>query len=477
MRICKKNLQISFFFCNFAYGNSENNANNVNNVNYDDNDFNLYPMKKHLLLLTLASWLLVPAYAGVGKYVGGDISALPLYEAANTKYKDVSGTKIADLIPWLHQTCGWNTFRVRIFVNPKKMANDGKTADPQVCQDLAYVKKLGKRIKDEGCYFMLDFHYSDTWVDATHIQAPAAWDTCTAAQKADSVAAYTAMVLDALNAYGATPDMVQVGNEIMYGMCGIAVHPYNNTADDWTGFTNLLKAGCNVVRQKCPNAEIILHTDRPGNISYNNFWYGRMATYGVDYDVIGLSYYPFWHGTLTTDQGTTIGKSVANANLQEALASLATTFPAKKVQIVESAYYFQWWPTSGINYNTQTLWACSVAGQYQFVADLIDFLADYPQVEGYNYWMPEEAGNGDSKTVISSWISRGLWASTSGNHTINKKSSTQYAHLKMKDFLAPDTTTAVNEYIAPVRATKALVNGKMVIEKGGERYDVMGRKL
>ena len=156
------------------------------------------------------------------RYVGGDISALPLYEQHNSPYKDVRGNNISNLITFLTNDCGWNTFRVRIFVNPTKKDHDG-TTNPSVCQDLAYVKALGKRIKDAGAFFMLDFHYSDTWVDATHIQAPAAWQGASDAAMADSVAEYTRRVLDTLNAAGATPDFVQVGNEIMYGLCGIKV--------------------------------------------------------------------------------------------------------------------------------------------------------------------------------------------------------------------------------------------------------------
>ena len=161
------------------------------------------------------------------RYVGGDISALPLYEKYNSPYKDVYGNNISDLITFLTNDCGWNTFRVRIFVNPSKKDHDG-SSNPSVCQDLAYV----------------NFHYSDTWVDATHIQAPAAWQGASDASMTDSVAEYTRRVLDTLNAAGATPDLVQVGNEIMYGLCGIQVHPYDKAGDNWTGYLGLLNAGC-----------------------------------------------------------------------------------------------------------------------------------------------------------------------------------------------------------------------------------------
>ena len=116
-------------------------------------------MKKGLIMLALAC-VCVCAQART-RYVGGDISALPMYEKYNSAYKDPKGNAINDLLTWFVESCGWNTFRVRIFVHPNKKDHDG-TTNPTVCQDLEYVKNLGKRIKDAGAYFILDFHYSDT---------------------------------------------------------------------------------------------------------------------------------------------------------------------------------------------------------------------------------------------------------------------------------------------------------------------------
>ena len=371
---------------------------------------------------TLFFTVLVCLYAQAQtRYVGGDISALPLYEQHNSPYKDVKGSNINDLITWLVQDCGWNTFRVRIFVTPTKKDHDG-SSNPTVCQDLAYVTALGKRIKASGAYFMLDFHYSDTWVDATHIQAPSIWKGASDADMADSISQYTHHVLQTLKANDATPDLVQVGNEIMYGLCGIQVHPYDKSGDNWNGYLGLLHAGCNAVREECPNAQIIIHTDRPTNTGYNSYYYNKLKNANVDFDIIGLSYYPFWHGYINAEQ---VASKTDKNNLVNAIKNLKTLFPTKRVHIVECAYNFQWWPSSGVNYDTQDVWPCSVAGQYQFVKDLVDNLKPLDNVDGISYWFPEEAGNGDYGTVILSWQNRGFWnetKSTSG-HAINKTGS------------------------------------------------------
>ena len=119
--------------------------------------------------------------------VGGDVSLLPRYEQYNTPYYDQDGGKIDDVLLYLRDECGMNAMRVRLFVKP-----DASNAKDGVVQDLNYVKALGKRIKDAGLQFMLDFHYSDTWADPVSQKLPADWSDCkTAEQKAERVYAYT----------------------------------------------------------------------------------------------------------------------------------------------------------------------------------------------------------------------------------------------------------------------------------------------
>ena len=445
-------------------------------------------MKKIITFLFCAlACLAMQAQDAHQRYVGGDISALPLYEQHNSPYKDVKGNNISNLITFLTNDCGWNTFRVRIFVNPTKKDHGG-SSNPSVCQDLAYVKTLGKRIKDAGAFFMLDFHYSDTWVDATHIQAPAAWQGASDASMTDSVAEYTRRVLDTLNAAGATPDLVQVGNEIMYGLCGIQVHPYDKAGDNWTGYLGLLNAGCNAVRETCPNAQIIIHTDRPTNTGYNSYYYNKLVNSSVDFDIIGLSYYPFWHGYLTAAQ---VASKTDKNNLVNAINNLKTLFPSKRVHIVECAYNFQWWPSSGVNYDTQDVWPCSVAGQYAFVKDLVDALKPLTNVDGINYWFPEEAGNGDKGSVIPSWQNRGFWKeekSTSG-HTINKTAAVSDTKTAA-DVCAPyylgtfveHQEQGLNQTPFPLQdgqgeAHKLLRNGQFIIRVGNREYNASGMSL
>lgn len=369
-------------------------------------------MRKTTFFLTLLLTLLPFTLTAQRHYAGGDISLLPSYEQSGTHYLDAQGQVIPDLIPWLMQQCGWNSFRVRLFVDPQGKNNTGGK-DPSVCQTLEYVTALGQRIKSVGGQFMLDFHYSDTWVDALHIQSPAAWKGLSASEKAEKIYSYTRQSLQTLCDAGAQPDLVQVGNEIMYGLCDIAVHPYQQSGDQWDAYLALLRGACQAVREVCPQAGIIVHTDRATNQPYNKFYYQKLVDGGVDFDIIGLSFYPFWHGYLSANAAQN------NKGLSAALDQLAVDFPDKRVQIVETAYNFQYWPSEGVTYDTRSTWACSEAGQHQFVRDLVAELQQHPNVDGIFYWCPEEAGNGDQANwstyegvVISSWLNRGLWDST-----------------------------------------------------------------
>ena len=384
--------------------------------------------------------LSLTASAQNGEFVGGDISILPLYETHNTGYRDTKGNKIDDLISWFVSECGWNSFRVRLFVDPKEKNQKGET-DHCVCQNIDFVKKLGKRIKDAGAYFVLDIHYSDTWADPSSQILPASWSDCTtAAKKADKVYSYTKEVLQTLKDAGAKPDFVQVGNETTYGMIGIKVFPSDHASNDWTGLTKVFSYGCKAVREVCPDAKIIIHTERSGVPGQTVYYYNKLKDANVDYDIIGLSYYPFYHDGLST--------------LSSTLSNLSAQFPDKKVQIMETSYPFQYYPGDK-KYDLQSKWKASADGQYQFTKDLIDLLKTHKNVNALYWWQPEEAGNGDDSnwetgpgaTVMGTWLTRGMWwcdQKSDGHWPV--VSSQGFVGKLLSSFL---NTTGINDITAP----------------------------
>ena len=198
-------------------------------------------------------------------YVGGDISLLPTYEENGANYMDKDGQKITDLLSFLKEQ-GMNAMRVRLFVDPSRAPSAHKGQG--VRQDLDYVKKLGKKIKDAGLKFMLDFHYSDTWADPSKQATPYQFTIVNKPAK-EYIYDYTKDCLEKLKAAGATPDFIQTGNEISWGMmydsgCKLEAKSdwsgYKDT--NWDNFSTALKNAGKACREVCPEAKIIIHTEQ-----------------------------------------------------------------------------------------------------------------------------------------------------------------------------------------------------------------------
>lgn len=341
------------------------------------------------------------------KFRGGDVSLLTRYEENGANYMDVNGTKITNMLSFFKQQ-GWNALRVRLFVDPSLASSSDKGQG--VCQDLSYVVALGQRIKRAGFQFLLDFHYSDSWADPAKQFTPSAWSSLTANELYTKIYDYTKETLQQLVAADATPDFIQTGNEISYGMlwgsssatANSLKKCYTSSTDNWTYFTTLLKQAGKACREVCPKAKIIIHTERAGQSSVLNAFYDRMKSYEVDYDIIGLSYYPYYHGTLTT--------------LKNNLQSLSSSFSDKKIMIVETGYYHAWQP-SDVSYDLSSTYPITAEGQKQFTDALIETLNSVNNVNGLFWWWPEanEYGlNWSTKRVTDNWYNAGLWDNQTG---------------------------------------------------------------
>ncbi len=339
------------------------------------------------------------------KYVGGDISLLTDYEDAGSIYKDYDGNEVEPLEFFKAQ--GHNAMRLRLFVDPD--AYTGSDKDDNAKQDIEYVTALGKRIKDAGFYLMVDFHYSDTWADPVKQWTPAAWADLTDAELYEQIYSYTKESLQTLVAGGATPDLIQIGNEISYGMLWGAYGTsssslkkcYINSTENWERFTTLLNKAAAACREVTPDAKIILHTERTKSDKQNimtNF-YTQMANYNVDYDVIGLSYYPYYHGQIS-DLETAIGK--------------LDTYD-KEIMIVEAGYPFQTWTNDNDEFaSSDFTYAYDGDGQNSFTADLITMLNEHTNVTGLFWWWMDMNAYPWETTGIEGWYRSAVFWSDSG---------------------------------------------------------------
>ena len=246
------------------------------------------------------------------KILGADISFLPELESRGVKFSDNGVQKDAIRILKDH---GFNYIRLRIFNDPA--APKGYSPGKGFC-DLEHTKAMAKRIKAAGMKFLLDFHYSDTWADPGKQFKPSAWEgeDFTALKK--SIYDFTAKVMTELKDQGTTPDMVQVGNEINHGM--IWPEGAINNLDTLAQF---LYSGITAVKEVSPRTTIMLHIALGGQNSESRFWLDAMEERKVPFDVIGLSYYPKWHGTLT--------------DLKNNMDDLAKRYP-QQVMVAEYTY-------------------------------------------------------------------------------------------------------------------------------------------
>ena len=147
--------------------------------------------------------------------------------------------------------------------------------------------------QNAGLKFLLDFHYSDTWADPGKQFKPAAWKSLDFTHLTKALHDYTKDVMVALKQQNTLPDMVQAGNEINHGI--VWPDARINNPDN---LSMLLRAGINAVKEVAPSTIIMLHIALGGQHDESVFFINSMLERGVQFDVIGLSYYPKWHGSL-----------------------------------------------------------------------------------------------------------------------------------------------------------------------------------
>ena len=245
----------------------------------------------------LVAALLAGRLAAAGDFIAGaDFSDLAFFESRGIVYQD--GGQVRDGLAIL-KNHGLTCVRLRLFTSSAAQAQ----ADPyNYGNNLDYTVPLALRVKNAGLQLMLDFHYSDTWADPGHQTKPAAWTSLTFPQLTQQMRQYNSNCIAALKAAGAMPDYVQVGNEIIGGLLWPdgQVGGTNDTPAQWSKLAQLLTnaiAGVNDAAGPQP-PKILIHIDRGGDWGGTQWFFDHLLQQQVPFDIIGESYYPFWHGSL-----------------------------------------------------------------------------------------------------------------------------------------------------------------------------------
>jgi arabinogalactan endo-1,4-beta-galactosidase len=266
------------------------------------------------LVLSLLLWSAIVSDLHASDYaVGADVSFLKAAEDGGKIFKDNGQAKPGLEIFKEH---GYQWVRLRLFHTPTDLPNN-----------LEYTLRMAKAANKLGFHILLDFHYSDTWADPAKQFTPKAWTGLSHAELTKAVADYTRDTIAAFQAAGVLPDMVQIGNEIIHGM----LWPDGKLPENWDNFADLVQAGISGVEAGAgngPHPRIMIHIDRGGDKATTKYFFDKLNSYHVQYDVIGQSYYPWWHGSLN--------------DLRENMIFMAEEYK-KDIIVVEIAY--NWRPT------------------------------------------------------------------------------------------------------------------------------------
>ena len=235
--------------------------------------------------------------SGLGKvsrmkfYKGMDLSTIKEVESLGGRFYDQGVEKdVFDIL----KSYGTNAVRLRLWNDP--YGEDG-TPYGAGTNDLAATIELAKRAKEHGMEILLDVHYSDFWADPGKQRVPKAWRGMNEEQLTESVYNFTKETLLAMRRADAFPDLIQIGNELSHGM----LWPLGQLPEygNYDGLARFVRAGIRGVREVDADMPIMLHLDNGGNNALYREWFDRYLERGEDdFQLIGLSYYPFWHGTL-----------------------------------------------------------------------------------------------------------------------------------------------------------------------------------
>lgn len=304
-----------------------------------------------------------------------DMSFLPLIESEGTIF--YNSQLIAEDALLTLKKSGCNTIRIRLWHTPTENQSS-----------LNEVKEISQRIKNLGMKVWLTVHYSDTWADPDHQIKPEAWINLTFNQLKIQFKNYTSQIVSEIQ-----PDIFQIGNEINNGF----IYPEGNLSSNEYQFISLLAAASSVIRSERPTTKIMIHF---AGIEGASWFFSKTAT--VDYDYIGLSYYPMWHGS--------------DINLlQQTMTTLGQTYN-KKVLIAETSYPFTlgWndWTNNiiGLTNQLHPNYPATPEGQRDFLQKIKTTVQNTPSGLGFCYWGTEWiAFRGSQATNGSSYENQALW--------------------------------------------------------------------
>lgn len=348
---------------------------------------------------------------------GMDISSLDEVEKCGGRFYDNGVEKDAVAIL---KAYGTDYVRLRLWNDP--YAEDGSPYGAGN-NGFAETLQLAKRVKAAGLGFLLDFHYSDFWADPGKQTIPKAWRGMSVEQLEQAVYDFTKTSLEKFGAEGAFPTMVAVGNELSNGL----LWPYGKVPE-YDNIARFVSAGIRGVHAVDEHLPVMIHLDNGGNNELYRRWFDNyFANKGEDFEYIGLSYYPFWHGNLALLEANMNDIAVRyHKDLIVAEVSMGFTMDdykeyEKLSDDERKGYATKKELTEGLDY------PMTKQGQADFMHDLMTRIQNVPEGrgKGFFYWEP-------------AWLPRhgSEWATEAGRTYINEpgKGGNEWANQALFDY-------------------------------------------
>ena len=310
---------------------------------------------------------------------GADVSIMPELERNGTKFYD-NGIEQDGLT--ILKNHGVNWIRVRIWNNPYVVGPEGVGGGNT---DEAKAIEMAKRAKALDMKVLVDFHYSDFWVDPGQQKKPDAWKNDSGDKLVDDVYAYTAKVMQDFNAQGVTPDMVQVGNELNNGMLWPEAQLTEDNPNGYKFLAKLLNAGLQAVHDndKDNKVKTMIHLAGVDVNLYHTFFDNLIVKNKVnDFDIIGMSFYPFWHGTMD-DLKNTMNDVSAKYNKDVIAVETAFGYTLEDADFEKNNF--------GTNEEKVSGYKATVQGQATGLRDVMATVASVNDNRGLGifYWAPD----------------------------------------------------------------------------------------
>lgn len=310
---------------------------------------------------------------------GMDISTLLELENLGAKYYNhgEEGELLSILASY-----GVNAVRLRLWNDPYSEEGVPYGAGTN---DLETTMVLAKRVIEKGMGFLLDFHYSDFWTDPGKQRIPKAWKGYSIDELEQVMYSYTKSVLETLKESGVFPTMVQVGNELTNGM----LWPYGQVPN-YENLAKFINAGIRGVRAVDATVPIMIHLDNGGNNALYREWFDQYMKYGEEFQVIGLSYYPFWHGSME-DLEFNMHDIAKRYNKELIIAETSMGFTLEDYEEYEGLMPEE---RKGMaakkELASKVPYPMTIEGQGAFMKDLMKLITEVPDNKGcgFYYWEP-----------------------------------------------------------------------------------------